>query len=537
MIKTLLSVRLRSVVAGLTGAKAKDGSRKVSKARLVVLTVAYLYIIAVFGGMFTFFALSMAPILIPLGLDWFYFAAFIAISFCAVFILSIFETKSELFECKDNDLLLSMPIKPRDIVLSRIFTVLIYNYLETLLFMLPAVICYAVFGGGAMGIFGSVIVVLLLPLLSTALSSGVGYLVALISKKFKKNSFFTLIVSLAFLALYFWGYSAIMGSVGEGDTPDFVALSENLSAFRFIGESALLHPLFTPLFVLLSAASAFVAYYLISRSYVSIVTAGDGGKKIEYKARSYKKGTAFIALVKKEFKTFISSATYMLNSAMGTILTVVIAGVIVVNKDKISVIINMLSSAFDGFDAVGAASALLCAMLVLVSSVNMISSSALSLEGKHFWIIRSMPVSARDILLSKTVPAMTIPVIPNLVSSVLMIVTVGTDPLHSAFLILIPQAAGVFSALLGILINAVFPKLEFENEAQVVKQSMATVITMLATTLFGLINLAIAFVFSVILESSLLAMTVMLLVSIAFSVVAFFVITKPLSKKIEKMSV
>jgi ABC-2 type transport system permease protein len=132
---------------------------------------------------------------------------------------------------------------------------------------------------------------------------------------------------------------------------------------------------------------------------------------------------------------------------------------------------------------------------------------------------------------------MTIPVIPNLVSSVLMIVTVGTDPLHSAFLILIPQAAGVFSALLGILINAVFPKLEFENEAQVVKQSMATVITMLATTLFGLINLAIAFVFSVILESSLLAMTVMLLVSIAFSVAAFFVITKPLSKKIEKMSV
>jgi len=40
-----------------------------------------------------------------------------------------------------------------------------------------------------------------------------------------------------------------------------------------------------------------------------------------------------------------------------------------------------------------------------MASFNTISSSALSLEGKRFWIIRSMPISAETFLFAKTVPA------------------------------------------------------------------------------------------------------------------------------------
>jgi hypothetical protein len=45
------------------------------------------------------------------------------------FIISIFTAQAELFEAKDNDLLLSMPIKPRTILLSRIGIMIQYDYL------------------------------------------------------------------------------------------------------------------------------------------------------------------------------------------------------------------------------------------------------------------------------------------------------------------------------------------------------------------------------------------------------------------------
>jgi ABC-2 type transport system permease protein len=188
MIKTLIGIRLRSALSGILGGRQKNGKKNSGRGKIIAFIIAYVYLIAVFGGLFSFYATAAAPVLIAAKLDWFYFAMFTVIAFAMTFVLSIFETKGELFECKDNELLLAMPIKPRDIVLSRIFTVLIYNYLETLLVMLPAIICYVVFGGSAMGIIGSVILTLTLPIFSTALASGLGYAVALLSKKFKKNS-------------------------------------------------------------------------------------------------------------------------------------------------------------------------------------------------------------------------------------------------------------------------------------------------------------------------------------------------------------
>ena len=103
-------------------------------------------------------------------------------------------------------------------------------------------------------------------------------------------------------------------------------------------------------------------------------------------------------------------------------------------------------------------------------------------------------------------------------------------------LILIPQVAGVFSALLGIVINAKFPKFEFENEVQVVKQSLSTLLSMLAATLYGLLNLGIAIVFSVLLGNPLLGMLLMLLLGVMLCAILVVLIHGPLKKKYNSYS-
>ena len=115
MIKTLIGIRLQSVFSGLVSGRKKNGKESVSKGKLIGYTLIYLYLAVVLVGMFVLYARFMAPSLVAFELDWFYFAIFNASAFAVVFVLSIFETKGLLFECKDNELLLSLPIKPKHI--------------------------------------------------------------------------------------------------------------------------------------------------------------------------------------------------------------------------------------------------------------------------------------------------------------------------------------------------------------------------------------------------------------------------------------
>ncbi len=533
MIKTLLGIRLRSVFGSITSGKKRNGKETVSKGKILLITLVYIYLIAVFGGLFSLLAYNMAPIMIALGLDWFYFAAFSIIAFAVVFVFSIFEIKSELFECKDNELLLSMPIKPRDIVLSRIFTVLVYNYLEAALMLLPAIIVYIAFGGGAGGIFGSVLMLLFLPLLATALASGIGYLVAMISRKMKHNSFFTVIISVILLILYFWGYSTFFEA---GEEVDFVGLSENLSGIKFIGEASMCHPVYTPLFIVISIAVALIAYTLISRSYVTIVTAVGGGKKKKYKSAYLTKGSAFLAMVKKEFSLFFSSATYMLNGAIGIVFTFMIGIMLLIKGDDIIVVGSLLFELPASSELSRALAGIMCAAFVIVASTSTISASALSLEGKRLWIMKTMPVSAKTVLFAKTVPAAVLPIIPNLVASVCVAVLLKPGFVATLLLVLVPFVASIAMALVGTVFNALMPKFNYENEAQVVKQSLAVFLTMMACMLFGLVLFGISVLFSVALVYPLVGMLLMLVLSVALVVALSLIIAGPLSRKFEAIS-
>ena len=140
MLKTLLGVRLRSFFSAAV--RSKNGKTSVPK--IVGFVLLALLLVLSFSVMFLSVAASLAMILIPAGLDSYYFAIFNLITLSFVFIFSIFETKSELFDCRDNELLLSMPIRPRDIVLSRALSVILLNVGETLIIMIPALVMYSV---------------------------------------------------------------------------------------------------------------------------------------------------------------------------------------------------------------------------------------------------------------------------------------------------------------------------------------------------------------------------------------------------------
>ncbi len=537
MIKRLVSVRLRSLITGLRG-KKKDGTTG-GVGRIVLLSLAYLYIGGIFLLMFAGAAFTFAPIMISEGLDALYFAIFMLITFSLVFFFSVFETKSHLFECRDNELLGAMPIKPGDVVISRIITVLILNYVEAALAFLPAIIAYAAFGGSVYGIIGGCLVFLLLPLLATSLSSGVGYLVALLSKKFKNNSFIPLVLTLIFLGLYFWAYSAFL-SIPEEELENLEniipVIESTLAPVAALGLSAMLHPVATPVFCAVCLGASYVAYRLISRGYAGIAAVSSASAKKKYKSEPQRASTAFVALAKKEFRRFISSATYMLNGGMGALMCIVLAVLGAINSTDLILALDMMSTELGmPIDYKTAIPAVAIAALVLISSTVTVSASAFSLEGKSFWILKSLPVNARTVILAKTVPHITVSSLASLIASVILIISFGIEPFCAVFVIVAPILANVFTALVGITMNVLMPKLEFENEMQPIKQSAAVGLTMLITMIlgFGYLGVSILLAFF---GLGALAMILGTLILLAITAIFAVIVLLPIAKRLEKIS-
>ena len=529
MIKNLLSIRLRSAFAAMKNRGGANGKRSIGRGAL--FAVLYLYLAVTVLGIFAYTAFTVASVTLPAGMDAMYFGLFMLVGFSVVFIFSIFETKSELFDCKDNELLLSMPIKPRDIVISRIAVVLVYNYIEIAFVMLPAIVVYAVFGGSIIGIIGGISVSLLLPILATALSSGVGYAVAAISRRFKKNSFVTLAISLAALALYFVGYYFLIGEMEAMVENENYVMAE-IPALKAIGGAAMLSPVPLVILTVLSVAAAILAWKIISDNYISVVTDKRGAKRVEYKAQTLQRSSAFTALSRKELGRFFSSTNYMLNGGIGAVFMPVAGVVALVNREPVEMFINEIS--LMGVDGRGAVSVLVCAGLLLIGSMTMISSSALSLEGKSLWVLKSMPVPARTVLLAKCVPHFIVATACSVPASVLFAVACSAPVWCWGFILLVPVVGNVGLSLLGIAINTAFPRFEFEHETQPIKQSVATFLMMLTSMVWALLVTGLAFLLSFAI-SPVIAAFAALIVNAVFAAVMYAIVCGPCVRKYEKL--
>lgn len=537
MIKLLVKNRLRSFLGSIVG-RGKSGTvKKASAGKIVGLTLLYIYVIGCFLFLSASMSLALGAFLIPAGASWLYFAVFMLASLSIVFIFSIFETKSELFECKDNDLLLSMPIKPKDIVLSRISVVLIYNYIEELIIMLPCIAVYAVFShGDIVGMLGALVVSLLIPLLATALASAVGYAVALISKKLKKNSFVTLAFSIIFLLLYIFGYSELVGNMDSFLEGSYSVSPSDLPLLYAIGSAATFAPLSILVLAVLSVGSALLAYYIISKSYIKLVTDNRGEKRAVYKDEKLKSKSALYALTNKELKRFFSSATYMLNTGIGLVFEIILAIFAVIKRNDISETIGFILEDMPMLSTADIIPPIMIAAIVFISSMNVMSACALSLEGKNLWIPKTMPIRDRDVMLSKVLPHIIVTAPPTLISSIMLIIASDAHIKYWIFFILTPIAANIFSAFLGLVINVAFPKFEYDNEAQPIKQSLSVFLVMIIQMLLGVAIAIITFVMTI-LSFGFLTSCVMLLLFCMLSVLFGFILLGPSARRYAKIEI
>lgn len=462
MLKTLLKKQMAEIFRNYFYDPKKNKMRS-RGATIAYMALYALLMVGLLGGIFALMAVGLCGPLVESGMGWLYY---LLMGLIAVFLGtfgSVFSTYSSLYLSKDNDLLLSLPIPVRCVMASRLLGVYLLGLMYAAVVIVPGVIV-------------SVIVMVLSCLL--------GWVVARISLKLKNKSFITVLLSLLFLAAYYFVYYKAQALI--------TLLVENAAVYGMkIRGSAYLLYLFGSvgagdwlamgIVTVTQAALLALTLWGIARSFLKIATATGSVKKVRFEHRAVRAQSVQRALFGKELRRFTASPNYMLNCGLG-ILMLPVAGIVLLIKG--GALGRMLADVFSG--NVGVVPVLMCAAVCLLASMNDMAAPAVSLEGRNLWLVQSLPVVPWQALRAKLDVQLVLTGVPVLFCALCMVIVLPGSVLEKTLLVIVALLYTLLSALAALALGLKMPNLTWTNETTPIKQSGCVMLSLFANWFYAL---------------------------------------------------
>ena len=491
MLKALIKSRFSALTASMTQAHKTNKKRsKVSPILMILLFVVLAaYFLFVMGGLFYGICLVSRAT----GSEWQVFLLATLLASCLCVFGSIFATKTQIFDSKDNELLLAMPIPPRYIFISRILTLLFVNYVLEAVVMIPCMVIYGIMCGySPLGFVFALLVFLLIPFFTLSISTVVAWIVSMIASRMKNKNLITTVLLFAFFSLYMYGCFML------GYNSDAIS-SIDLSGFRgtpvfwwaadAVANGGGLSMLW---FFLVSVIPALITYYVLDKTFVSIITTKKARARVEYRGNNAKAVGAYGALLKKELRRFFSSTAYLMNAGLGTVMTVVFAVMLVFNMKNLFSIADELA-AIGLVNEVARVLPLIPAVVcIFAGSMNIITAPSISLEDNNLWILQSAPIDPRHIFLAKLSSHMIIVTPLTLISTLILCIAMNVGIVYSVLAVVACLAAISFGAYWGLLLGLKFPKFDWKNENVAVKQGTAVMGSLLGSMALSMVLCGLA---------------------------------------------
>ena len=491
MLKTLLKKQLYELNYTFFYDQ-KKGKMRSKSASIAFIALYVLLIAGVAGGMFAVFAAMACPPLVEVGMGWLYFTIFSLIAIAMGVFGSVFNTYSGLYLAKDNDLLLSMPIPVRYLLIARLAGVYLMGLMFSAMVLLPAVIVYLVNAFSVSALLGGLLLLIAVSALVLVLSCVLGWVVAKISLKLKNKSFITVIVSLVFFGAYYFFYfkaSELLQSLIE----NAVAIGGSIKAAAYplyllgkMGEGDLAA---AAIITAVSAVLVALTMWILSRGFIKIATSTGAAEKIKYKETAAKQASVPAALLRKEFMRFTASPNYMLNCGLGVIMLPIAAVLLLIKGHEFAEMLNMFFENNTGVTAVIAAGA-----MCMLASMNDMTAPSVSLEGKSIWIVQSMPIDPWQALRAKLNMHLLLTEIPMLFCGICAVIALQPTVAESVFVIVLPLLYGLLFACIGLFADLKRPNLKWTNEVIPVKQSISAMFVILGGWVYTVAVVGLYFV-------------------------------------------
>lgn len=483
MLRLLLKKQLAEIF------RAYFYNQKTNKARSRGATLGFLIgfavlMVGILGGMFAFLAILLCNAFSAAGILWMYFALFALIAVALGTFGSVFNTYAGLYLAKDNDLLLSMPIPVRYIMISRLLGVYLMGLMYSGIVMVPAVlVCFFVAPLSPLGVVGALLLTFLVSVVVLLLSCLLGWVIAKISLKLKNRSLITVLVSLVFFGAYYFLYFRAQ-SVIANLLLNLDAWSERLRSvypLYLLGRVGEGDPIAMAVVTAIVAVLAALLWWRMSRSFLRLATSSGKAAKTVYREKAATVHSASRTLLGKEFARFTGSSAYMLNCGLGLVFLLAVAVMLLIRGGRL---VELLTE--NELDSVRKLLPLFfCGALGTLTGMVDITSPSVSLEGKNLWLAQSLPVTPWQCLRAKALVQILLTAPLTLLCSAAGIIVLKPGLFSGLLMVLVPQAVVLFQAMFGLMLNLLRPSLNWSNEIYPIKQSMSVFLALLGGVLVG----------------------------------------------------
>lgn len=427
------------------------------------------------------------------------------------FIFGIFYIMGVFFYSNDIEILLPLPLKPWQILGAKFATVLAYEYITQLVFLLPVLAAYGIKERANITyIVLGLVAYFILPIVPLVFASIIDIFV-MRSFRFVKNKDRMKILSGVIAMIIALGFNFLVQNIVQRqNTPEEmmrIIQQGNNSVLGKIQDVFVVNRFMTlalanykdflysvgNMLVAMMGVGVFIAIflYLGERFYLKGVvglTQASSRRTKTARGNLYKRKGRLLAFIIKELKMLYRTPVYFLNCVLMNFLWPVFILIPVFTKGgnigELRSAIQYLSNP----DLLKYAVAGVASAAIFISGTNMISSTAISREGKNLYVSRYMPVDYKTVINAKVISGIFMG-FAGIVAGIAVVWVLFYLPVHMVLMsLLISLPCSVSINYLAILLDLKFPKLNWDDEQKAVKQNMNGVLIMFISMALGFLN-------------------------------------------------
>lgn len=429
-----------------------------------------------------------------------------------ILLFGIFYVMGTFYFSQDLESLVTLPLKPYEVVGGKFAVVMVNEYLTAMPLLLPPLIIYgAGTGQGPFYWLKSLLLMLAVPAMPLTAAA----LLIMVMMRFinfrRYKDLFAIIGGLAVFVIAI-GFSMFVQKIPQNGDPDFIKgliasqsglidligsrFPPSIWATKGLSEPGLAGLGYFLLFIAVCVLLFIVLLWLSNKVFYQALLAGQevtrkrkGLTSLQFRKQYGKTSNPIFALMKREWKLLFRTPIYALNGLTGSIMGPLIVLIMFFAK-------NTDTEAIQLFELIGkpeAAPYILLGglgLMLFTAGMNLVASTSLSREGKTFWITKMIPVSARQQVTAKLILSYLVSAAGVIITGLILWVFLKQPPLLVLGAILVGLLGAIPMAALSLLLDVFHPKLIWNSEQEAMKQNMNGIIGMLLS-IFVLLVLGI----------------------------------------------
>lgn len=419
------------------------------------------------------------------------------IASAVIFGFTLLKASDIIFSPGDYELLMSLPIKPSSIITSRFLTMYVTDLLLTVAIMIPSLIVYAFFASTNIlfWIIG-ITSVCFIPLIPLTIATIISIFVTAIASRFKHQNLMKICISI----LIFVGFIVVSMKFGNAEmTADLEQITDTMYAMtqqlhqiyplEYLYASAMVDGSISNyvIFILLSIGIYVLFAFVLSKLFIQINSRlRTTGKQKAYVTKELHNSSQLTALYRKDITRYFSSSLYALNTGIGYVLVLIFAG---------GIFFSDVQTMMETIDMPFAPSLFIIVPFILsiMTGIGNTTPASISIEGDDWWIMQMIPANMKTILTAKMLVNLTLAIPTVLIATTFLVLSIHPGFIGTLLFYLVPLVYVVFQSVAGIALNLTFPKFDWQNETEIVKQGMPVFISIFGSMAIGGLPIVILF--------------------------------------------